>query len=129
MRTHRAQPRHQVLKGGQDLAEAPSQRAIVGKEGEFHIDVAGCHLFQVEHGLEANTEEEHGEGITLLYAFEALEARDGAIRSGVPEPVRAIGTVVGLEVAVAAMEGGAFESRLTDQRERGIENGLSSKGV
>ena len=65
----------------------------------------------------------------LLYAFEALEACDGAVRSGVPEPVRAVRSIVGLEVAVAAMEGRAFEARLTDQRERGIENGLATKGV
>ena len=31
VRTHRAQPRHQVREGGQDLVEAPGQRAVVGK--------------------------------------------------------------------------------------------------
>ena len=80
-----AQPRHQIVEGGHDLEEAPGQRAIVREERELHLRVAGGD--RLEHGLEANTEEEHGEGITLLDALEALEARGGAIGGGVPEPV------------------------------------------
>ena len=68
--------------------------------------------------------------ITLLNAFKALEARDNAVRSGVPEPVRAVRTIVGLEMmTVTAMECGAFKARSKNKRERSVQNCLPTKGI
>ena len=67
-------------RAGRTLKTPPVKVPSSARKVKLHIVVAvGDSL---EHGLEADTEEQHGEGTTLLDAFEALEARDGgAIRS------------------------------------------------